>query len=49
MHCALNKTLINETGRMYQDCGPWNKKDKTVLSDKDARRLWDDSAKLVGL
>ncbi|CAL8101832.1 unnamed protein product [Orchesella dallaii] len=49
MYCALSKNLINESGEMYRDCGRWNQKSRIQLDDEDAKRLWQESAKLVSL
>jgi len=49
MYCALSKNLISESGEMYQNCGYWNPKDRAVLKDEDAKKLWEKSEKLVGL
>lgn len=49
MYCALSKNLINESGNMYTSCSEWPEASRVPLKDADARRLWDESAKLVGI
>jgi len=49
MYCALSKNLMSESGEMYQNCGYWDPKNRATLKDEDAKKLWEQSAKLVGL
>ncbi|ODN02268.1 Retinol dehydrogenase 12 [Orchesella cincta] len=49
LYCSLSKNLINESGEMYQNCGKWDPNSRIQLKDEDAKRLWEESAKLVGL
>jgi NAD(P)-dependent dehydrogenase (short-subunit alcohol dehydrogenase family) len=49
MYCALNKDLSSKSGEMYQHCGYWDPKDRAALTDADAKSLWEQSVKLVGL
>ncbi|XP_072160516.1 retinol dehydrogenase 12-like [Bemisia tabaci] len=48
LYCALDESLVDESGFYYEDC---KRKETTsqARSDADARRLWVESLKLVGL
>lgn len=49
MYCSLSRDLINDSGKMYQNCGSWDPKDRIPLRDEDAIKLWDMSEKMVGI
>lgn len=47
MHCALNKDLANESGKMYWNCREWPESERIALTDEDAHRLWEESEKML--
>lgn len=47
LHCATDASLSDENGLLYRDCKVY--KSKKELSPEIGLRLWETSAKLVGL